>query len=152
MKTLRALETVVEVATRRRDEALQALGKAQREQQQAEQQLAQLQGYTAESLQRWRQRASVGISATLLQTQQNFMGKLDHAVSFQNGVLQRLQLNIDHCREQLVQAERELASLNKFVERREQAHQHRVQKQDQKANDEMAANQHRQHSTAHLWK
>ncbi|NIC41931.1 flagellar export protein FliJ [Aquabacterium sp. A08] len=152
MSTAHALDTVVEVATRRRDEALQALGRAQREHQQAQGQLVQLQDYTRESLQRWQQRAGQGISPTLLRTQQTFMGKLDHAVAFQHGVLQRLQLHIDHCREQLLQAERELASLTKYLERRHQAQQHRLQRQDQKSNDEMAANQHRQHSAAHPWK
>ena len=44
MKPNPSLDTLVEVATRRRDEALQALGAAQREHLQAEQQMAQLQG------------------------------------------------------------------------------------------------------------
>lgn len=152
MNASAALNTVVEVATRRRDEALQALGRAQREHQQAQQQMAQLQGYSSESLQRWSQRASQGISITLLQTQQNFMGKLDHAVAFQHGVLQRLQGQIDHCQAQLVHAERELASLNKFLDRRHQTWQRQLHRQEQKSNDEMAANQHRLHSAAHPWK
>lgn len=152
MKTSNALQTVVEVATRRRDEALQALGRAQREHQQAQQQMLQLQGYSHESLERWSVRASQGISATLLQTQQNFMGKLDHAVSFQQGVLQRLQQQLDRCQTRLLDTERELASLSKFLDRRHQAWQHQLNRQEQKSNDEMAATQHRLHSAAHPWK
>lgn len=152
MKPNPSLDTLVEVATRRRDEALQALGAAQREHLQAEQQMAQLQGYSVESLQRWTQRAQQGISPALLRTQQTFMGKLDYAVAFQRGVLQRLNLNIEHCRERLVQAERELAGLNKYLDRRHLAWQRQLDRQEQKSNDEMAANLHRQHSASHPWK
>ena len=146
------LTTVLEVCTQRRDEALQALGQAQRELQQAQQKMLQLQGYTAESIQRWSQRATQGISVTLLRTQHQFLDKLDNAVAFQNGVLQRLQLQVEHCQQQVVQAERELASLQKFTERREKAWQHQLQRQEQKNNDEMAANLHRQNTAATPWK
>ncbi|GAB3186957.1 flagellar export protein FliJ [Hydrogenophaga aquatica] len=153
MKKPAQLTTVLDVCTQRRDEALRALGEAQREWQQAQQQMLQLQGYTAESLQRWSQRAAQGVSASLLQTQQQFLAKLDHAVAFQNGVLQRLQLHIEHCQQQVVQAERDLASMQKFAERREKAWQHVLQRQEQKSNDEMAANLHRQgHQSTTTWK
>lgn len=152
MKPSASLQTLADVSTRRRDEALQAFGQAQREHQQAQLQLVQLQGYTQESLQRWTQRASQGISPTLLRTHQTFMGKLDHAVAFQHGVLQRLQLHVEHCREQVFQAERELASLNKYLDRREQTWQRQLQRQEQKNNDEMAANLHRQERSHHAWR
>ncbi len=146
------LTTVLEVCTQRRDEALQALGQAQRELQQAQQQMLQLQGYTAESIQRWSQRATQGISVTLLRTQHQFLDKLDNAVAFQNGVLQRLQLQGEHCQQQVIHAERELASLQKYAERKEKAWQHQLQRQEQKSNDEMAANLHRQNTAATPWK
>jgi len=152
MKPNPSLLTLLELARRRRDEALQALGQAQREQQQAQLQLVQLQGYTSESLQRWALRASQGVAPTLLHTHQTFMLKLDQAIAFQNGVLQRLQLQLDHCHTQLHTAERELASLNKFLERKQTTWQRQVQRQEQKSNDEMAANLHRQASGPSPWK
>lgn len=152
MKDSAALNTMIEVATRRRDEALQVLGQAQREHQQAQLQMTQLQGYSAESLQRWGQRASLGFSPALLRTHQTFMGKLDHAVTFQNGVVQRLQLHVEHCHEQWLQTERDLASLQKYLERRQQTWQHQLQRQEQKSNDEMAANLHRQHQGHNDWR
>jgi len=49
-------------------------------------------------------------------------------------------------------AERELASLQKYAERKEKAWQHQLQRQEQKSNDEMAANLHRQNTAATPWK
>ncbi|HEX5806777.1 MAG TPA: flagellar export protein FliJ [Macromonas sp.] len=152
MKKPTSLHTVVEVCSQKRDEALQALGHAQRELQQAQQQMLQLQGYAQESQQRWSQRAAVGVSPSLLFTHRQFMAKLEHAVTFQNGVLQRLQLNIDHCKHQVMQAERELAGLNKYVERRDQQWQHQLHRQEQRRNDEMAANLHRQSTSSTSWR
>jgi len=144
MKKPQNLNSVVEVYTRKRDDMLQALGNAQREMQQAQQQMDQLQNYAVESQQRWMQRAASGVSPTLIFTQRQFMAKLDHAITFQNGVMQRLQLSIDNCQQQLVQAERELAGINKYIERRSQQWHHQLQRQEQRHNDEIAANLHRQ--------
>lgn len=151
MKKPASLDTVLEVAGRKRDDAMQMLGAAQRELQQAQAQMAQLQGYHQESLQRWSERASQGVTPTLLQAHRQFMGRLDQAMTFQQGVLQRLQLSIDHCRQQVVQAERDLAGLNKYADRREQAWQHQLHRQEQKSNDEMAATLHRQHASSTSW-
>ena len=146
------LSVVVEVATHRRDNALKALARARQEWHNAELQLQQLQSYSAESEQRWAQRANQGVSALMLHTQRTFMGKLEHAVTFQNGVMQRLQSRIDQCQSEVVQAERELASLNKFLERRHTAWQHQLQRQEQRSNDEMAATQFRLHQSTTSWK
>jgi flagellar FliJ protein len=153
MKKPASLDTILEVATQRRDQALQALAQAQREWQQAQQQMLQLQGYTAESIQRWSQRsAQQGVTSTMLQTQQTFLAKLDHAVAFQNGVLERLQLHVDHCKQLVVQAERELASLQKYAERREHHWQRQQDRQEQRNNDEMAANVHQRNAAPTPWK
>lgn len=145
MKKPASLATVLEVSTLRRDDALQALVQARREHAQAEQQMAQLRGYTQESLDRWQARARQGVSPMLLQAQQQFMAKLDHAIGFQDGVLERTQKQIERCEQKVQQAERDLAALKKYDERREETWQKQLQHQEQKNNDEMAANLHRQH-------
>lgn len=152
MKKPAPLTTVIEVATLRRDQALQALGRARQEMQSAELQLSQLEQYTQESLQRWSQRAAQGISPMLLRTHQNFMAKIDHAVQFQHGVMQRLQNDIERCQQQVFEAERQLASLNKYTERRESRWQQQLQRQEQKSNDEMASTLHRQRQAAMPWR
>jgi len=149
---LQQLATVLELATRRRDQALQALVQAQQEHEQAQAQMNQIKGYSAESLQRWSLRASQGITPSLLRTHQTFMAKLEHAVSFQDGVLARISENIQHRKGQLLDAERELASLQKVQQRRIEDWQKVRQRQEQRNTDEMAANQHRRHAQAHPWR
>jgi flagellar biosynthesis chaperone FliJ len=80
------------------------------------------------------------------------LAKLDHAVAFQNGVLERLQLHVDHCKQLVVQAERELASLQKYAERREHHWQRQQDRQEQRNNDEMAANVHQRNAAPTPWK
>ena len=152
MKPPQSLATVLEVATMRRDEALQALGKAQRESEQALLQMTQLESYVQDSLARWSQKASQGVNSSLLYHQQQFMGRLDHAIEFQRGVLQRLQAHIERCQQQVMLAERELAGLNRYVDKREQTWRQHEQRQEQKSNDEMAANLHRQQLSPLSWK
>ena len=152
MKPANALLTVIEVATRKRDEALQQLAQARREQEHALLQMSQLQGYTVESQQRWSARASTGVSVALLHAHQNMMAKLAHAVQFQQGVLQRLAQHVERCEQSVLQAERELASLKKFQHRQQAAWQQHQQRTEQKLNDEMAAAQHRQHAHHTPWR
>lgn len=152
MKPPHALLTVIEVATRKRDEALRLLAQARQEQQQALLQMNQLEGYTAESLQRWSTRATLGVSVALLHAHQNLMGKLDHAVQFQQGVLQRLAQNVQRCEHAVLETERELASLKKFQQRRHDLWLRQQQRLEQKINDEMAATQHRQHAHHSPWR
>jgi flagellar FliJ protein len=152
LKGKESLATVLDIATRKREASLQALARARNEQQMALMQMSQLQGYTAESMQRWSQRASRGVSVMLLHTQQSFMTKLEHAVNFQHGVLDRLNQNVQRCQQQLFEAERELASLQKVQQRRIEAWQKDQQRQEQRTTDEMAANQHWQHASAHPWR
>lgn len=152
MKPANALLTVIEVATRKRDEALQQLAQARREQEHALLQMSQLQGYTIESQQRWSARASTGVPVALLHAHQNMMAKLEHAVQFQQGVLQRLAQHVERCEQSVRQAERELASLKKFQQRQLAAWQQHQQRAEQKLNDEMAATQHRQHAHHSPWR
>lgn len=151
MKTTHQLAMVIEVAAQRRDESLRALGKAQNELEQARQQLAQLQDYAAESQARWQQRAMQGVSASLMQHQRQFMARIDHAVTFQADVMSGLEQAIARCRLEVSAAERELASLNKYAERRERAWQQEQQRQEQKATDETAAQAHQRQKNASHW-
>jgi flagellar FliJ protein len=153
MKPAQGLQTVTELATRQRDEALHALGQAQRELQQAEAQMRQLQSYVVESQKRWLERAGQGVTPTLLRHQQQFIAKLDHAIAFQGTVIDKLGQQLDSRRQRVTEAERELASLQKYAERQLQAWQQRAQRQEQKLNDEMAATVHRlQQNPTHAWR
>lgn len=147
MKKPEPLERVIEVATLRRDDARVSLAKALQERQQAERQGLQLQDYATEAQTRWGQRAAQGVTPELLYHHRQFMARIDQAVEFQRGVVQRLQLQVDHQQLELLMAERSLAGLGRYEEKRQQSWQHHQNRLEQKNNDEMAAHMHRRNPT-----
>lgn len=148
MTTIQTLNKVVEIAEKRRDEALGALGQMQRELRVAQEQMDQLQAYAQEAEQRWAARSSVGIDMALLMHHRQFMAKIDHALEFQRGVLRERGDLIERAQGQVHVCERDVAGLRKFTERKQLAVQHRVQRQDQKNTDEMALTIHLRQSLA----
>lgn len=151
MASLNSFERVVEVQALRRDDALRALGQARQAQDHAEQQLRQLQDYTDEAEMRWKHRASQGVTPQLLHHHRQFMARIDEAIRFQDDVINRLKSDVARCEKAVLVAERELASLSKYVERKRMEQQQHLERQDQKRNDEMAANVHRRQQQAQNW-
>ena len=97
---------------------------------------------------RWVTRSATGVDTALLMHHRQFMHKIHHALEFQNGVLGDRQRHIDNAQEQVHAAERDLAGLRKFAERKQQAIDHKAQRQDQKYTDEMALSIHLRHQLA----
>lgn len=152
MATEQQLDTVVEVAGMRRDDCLRALGQARHALDQGRQQLQQLESYARESEARWKHRASQGVTAQLLHHHRQFMARIDEAARFQQDVLLRLEAEVQRCEQLTQEAERELAALNKFAERKRLAALQALERQDQKHNDEMAANAHRRQASTQPWR
>jgi len=152
MANLNSFDRVVEVNTMRRDDALRALGQARQAQDHAEQQLRQLQDYSVEAEMRWKHRASQGVTPQLLHHHRQFMARIDEAVRFQDDVIAKLVAEVARCEQVVHLAERELASLSKYVERKRMEQQQHLERQDQKRNDEMAANVHRRQQLAQNWR
>ncbi|WP_342132288.1 flagellar export protein FliJ [Hydrogenophaga sp. OTU3427] len=152
MANLDSFDRVVEVNTMRRDDALRALGQARQAQDHAEQQLRQLQDYSVEAEMRWKHRASQGVTPQLLHHHRQFMARIDEAVRFQDDVIAKLVAEVARCEQVVHLAERELASLSKYVERKRMEQQQHLERQDQKRNDEMAANVHRRQQLAQNWR
>ncbi|MDM7944189.1 MAG: flagellar export protein FliJ [Hydrogenophaga sp.] len=148
MTTIQTLNKVVEIAEKRRDEALGSLGQMQRELQVAQDQMDQLQAYAQEAEQRWAVRSAAGVDTALLMHHRQFMAKIDHALEFQRGVLRERMDIIERCQGQVHVCERDVAGLRKFTERKQLAVQQRVQRQDQKNTDEMALAIHLRQSLA----
>ena len=149
MSNLQTLHKVVELATRRRDDALTALGQAQRELQAAQDQMNQLRGYADEALQRWAQRSTTGgVDANLLHHHRLFMEKITHAIDFQQAVQRGREEVVERAQAQVYAAERDVAGLRKYTERKLQAAQQIAQRQEQKATDEMALSIHLRQSLA----
>lgn len=137
------LDPVIELAERRRDDALAAHAQAQMEQRQAQAQMDQLATYASEAERRWAERGAAGVGVTLLMQHREFMAKLDHAMAFQRTVLAEHAQRIERSQAAVHEAERELASLRKVAARQIEAWQQRLQRREQKQTDEMAQNVHR---------
>lgn len=149
MTTIQTLNKVVEIAEKRRDEAITALAQQERELQIAQDQLQQLQSYASEAQKRFMVRSSSGgVDAQQLLHQSQFMHKIDHAVEFQQSVIANREGQVERCRNQLMVAERDVAGLRKFTERKIQTVQQKQQRQEQKATDEMALTIHLRQSLA----
>lgn len=150
MSSIQTLNKVVELAMRRRDDALAALGQAQRELHMAQEQMNQLKTYADEAHQRWATRSSTsGVDAALLHHHRQFMQKIEHAMDFQLAVQRGREDTVVRAQAQVHAAERDVAGLRKYADRKQQAIDHRAMRQDQKATDEMALSIHLRQSMAH---
>jgi flagellar protein FliJ len=150
MSNLQTLHKVVDLAAKRRDEALTALGQAQRELQAAQDQMNQLRSYADEALQRWAARThGGGMDANLLHHHRQFMEKITHAIEFQGSVQRSREDMVEKAQAQVYAAERDVAGLRKYAERKQQAIDHRAMRQDQKATDEMALTIHLRQTRIH---
>ena len=147
MSTLNALTVAVEVASRKRDEALRLLQDAQGAQQAAQDQLNQLQGYARETEGRWGMRADAAVQPEVMFHHYHFMGRLDHAAGLQSGVVDDHAQRVALAQQQLRDAEVRLASLRKLLEKRQMEALQAQARRDQKMTDERAALRHR--SSAH---
>ena len=137
------LEPVIEIAERRRDEALAECARLQTEQRQAQEQMDQLVTYADEANRRWAERGAAGVDVTLLMHHRQFMAKLDNAMAFQQDVLADRAQRVQRATAAMQEAERDLASLRKYAARQIEAWQQTLQRREQKHTDEMAQNTHR---------
>lgn len=148
MTQMQTLHKVVELAEKRRDEALGVLGQMQRELRMAQEQMDQLQSYAREAEARWAVRSAAGVDGALLMHHREFMHKIHHALEFQRGVLSDRERLIERAQEQVHVTERDLAGLRKFTDRKHMAIAQKLQRQDQKNTDEMALTIHLRQSLA----
>lgn len=137
------LEPVIELAERRRDEALAECARLQGEQRQAQEQMDQLTTYADEANRRWAERGAAGVDVTLLMHHRQFMAKLENAMAFQQDVLADRAQRVQRATAAVQEAERDLASLRKYAARQIEAWQQTLQRREQKHTDEMAQNIHR---------
>ena len=139
MSTLNALTVAVEVASRKRDEALRLLQEAQGAQHAAQDQLNQLQGYARETEGRWGMRADAAVQPEVMFHHYQFMDRLSHAVGLQTGVVGDHASRVQDATRTLLEAELRLASLRKVVEKRQHDHERQQMRREQKQTDERAS-------------
>lgn len=139
MHKFHGLQLAIDLAMQQRDARLAALGQAQARLRMGLQQQDQLQSYARDTDARWASGASVAISAELVRHHYQFVGRLQHAISMQEGVIANLVRQQEACRADLAQAEAKVAGLQKVLASRLEAAQRVERRREQAQTDEMAA-------------
>ena len=138
MSVLNALNIAIEVATRKRDAARQALRDAQRIEQAGQAQLTQLTGYAHETQQRWGARPGAALKPEVMYHHYQFMDRLDQAIGMQTTVVQDQGQRVVQAQQALLQAELRVQSLKKMVERKQHESMVAQMRKEQKQTDERA--------------
>ncbi|NBX20778.1 MAG: flagellar export protein FliJ [Betaproteobacteria bacterium] len=129
----------ISLAERKRDEVIRALAQSQQNVQAAIGQLDQLRSYAGDTDQRWVSTGSVGLSVELIKHHYQFSGRLQQAISMQDGVIANLQRQVEGVKQQLQLAESRLSGLNSVLKKRRAEAERIAQRRDQAQMDEMAA-------------
>ena len=85
----------------------------------------------------------------MLHHHRQFMEKITHAIEFQSSVQRSREDMVEKAQGQVYAAERDVAGLRKYAERKQQAIDHRAMRQDQKSTDEMALTVHLRQTRLH---
>ena len=139
MSSLNALMIAIEMATRKRDEARQALRERQRGYDAAQSQMQQLESYAAEMQQRWGASEGAAMKPEVMFHHRQFMDRLEHAIQLQSKVMADQALRLEAAQKALMATELRLNSLNKVVETRRRDMALAQMRREQKQTDERAA-------------
>jgi flagellar FliJ protein len=138
-----SLHTMLELAARQRDTARAALMQAEGASNRALAQLDQLAAYQAEYQTRAPGTAAQAAPIELLRCHQGFMGRLDQALLQQRAAVKSADTELHHRRHHLQQAELQMASVQKLIERRHAEHARAEARREQRQTDESAMLRHR---------
>ncbi len=139
MSALNSLMLAIDLSMTRRDQARAQLQKAAQAHAYAQDQMMQLQQYGGETEQRWTTSAQQSTSPELLHHHYQFMGRLQQAISLQQGVLAGSGQRVEAAQQVVLQAEFRLASLKQVLAVRQAERDKLLQRRDQKQMDEFAA-------------
>ena len=144
MSALKSFILAIEMATRKRDQASQGLMHAQNAYLFAQDQMAQLQTYAAETESRWTAAAQISTSPELMRHHYQFMGRLHQAIELQKGALENEVRKVDFAKKVVLEAEFRLVSLNQVLEKKQAGMALLQSRREQKQMDEFAAMRSRQ--------
>lgn len=139
MSQVQTLMLLLEHAERERDEAQQALQRAQNELVSAQAQMEQIVGYRRDYEQRYAAQFRQGGAIEVVRHYQSFMQRMNQAVDHQTLVVRQQEQRLPEARALLQERELKVASIRKLIERREDDARRRQDRRDQKATDEAAA-------------
>lgn len=138
MDRIKILGTLLEREQQRRDEAAQECLALERQTRAAEGQVQTLQDYRVEYRQRWSGQFQQSAPIEILRCYHGFVGRLDQAISAQQGVARQAEVRWQAGRERLRQCELKLATVKRLIERRQQALRLAADRREQKQSDEAA--------------
>lgn len=136
---LQTLTVLLERAEAERDEAMRAFQEAQQRASHARDQHGQLAQYRSDYQTRWTQTFAQRGTMDIVGCYQTFGLRLNQAIDQQHNVSSYADQRANMAREQLHSCELRVASIKKLLDRRRLEARQRVQRQEQKATDEMAA-------------
>lgn len=143
-----SLKTLLDIATRERDQAAAALAQAEQQLRAQQNQWEQLQAYQADYARRAPAHGGQAAPIEVLRCHQAFMGRLDQAMAHQQRVLHAAEGEAQLRRQTLLQRETRLASVRKLMQRRADTASHAAERADQRRTDEAALQRHWHQRTA----
>jgi flagellar protein FliJ len=138
----RALERAIEQATQERHAQARHHAQVQKTLQCAHGQLHQLQSYAQDTDARWIGGHTVNLSAALIRHHYQFMSRLQHAVTQQQGVIANLERQLGSARQVWLQAEYRLAGFKQVLKDRHATRAQVQERREQRATDECGALSH----------
>lgn len=143
-----SLKTLLDIATRERDQAAAALAQAEQQLRAQQNQWEQLQAYQADYARRAPAHGGQAAPIEVLRCHQAFMGRLDQAMAHQQRVLHAAEGEAQLRRQTLLHRETRLASVRKLMQRRVDSATHAAERADQRRTDEAALQRHWHQRTA----
>lgn len=132
------LLVAIDLATRKRDAAGQALAQVLRRHENAVQQLVQLQSYASDTQGRWSVPAQTSASPQIVGHYYQFMDRLEQTVGLQQGVIAEVLRQCQAARQQLLDAEVALAGLTRLRDKRRREQVQLAARREQRQTDAIA--------------
>lgn len=143
MNPLNGLQVAIDLATRQRDDAGQALAQVVRRFEQARVQMDQLRSYAADTSSRWSVASQATATPQIVTHYYQFMERLDQTITMQQGAIDEVQRQREAARQVLLQAEVRMAGLNRLLDKRRAELAREQDQREQRQSDELAAQMYR---------
>ena len=139
MSAVSSVLLAIDVATRKRDQAMQDLMHAQSKLDHAQGQMEQLETYGVETESRWLNAAQTSTTPELMRHHYQFMDRLTHAIGLQQGVLVNALDNTNNAKKLVLEAEFRLTSLKQVLKKKQANLAVCQNRREQKQTDEFAS-------------
>jgi flagellar FliJ protein len=139
MSQLKSILLAIDLATRQRDAAVKNLAELKRKLEFSKGQMDQLTGYASDTDARWTSAPAGMMSGEMIRHHYQFMGRLQHAIQMQSGVIEEAAAQVEGGAKELLKADFRLAGLNQVLDSRRQLIALTLKRREQRATDEFAS-------------